>query len=156
MLILSVQIHSGCHGQGPLSTPTTSLVCPPVKHATIFILHFPWGRVLGHLVSNFMRSHPLLLNWPGTSPPHSRAPGGGASAVGDTLTPLLFPLPLTSWNHPTLYPQFPRSAGASGGLCPPQHLLLGCHQRMREPPLSEGYMPLLSAREWASPQHDIT
>ena len=50
-----------------------------------------------------------------TSPPHSRAPGGGALAAGDTLFSLL-PPPLTSWNCYAFCPQFCRSAGVSGRL----------------------------------------
>ena len=40
-LALSVQVPGGCLGQQPLAAPTTSLACPPVKHAMISTLPFP-------------------------------------------------------------------------------------------------------------------
>ena len=108
------------------------------------IFHGREFRVIGHqslqeAILHSCASEEHLL-------PTQRAPGGRAPVVGDTLTPLLLPPPLTNWNHPTSHPQFPRSARASGGLCPPWHLFPGCYQRMRGPPLSEGYLPLLLAR----------
>ena len=130
ILALSMQIPSGHHGQGPIAIPATRWAYLPVEHAMVSILHFPWGKVWGHWELKFVEGHPPLLHQPGKSPPHSRAPGGGGPAVGDTLIPLL-PLPSTRQNCLASCPQFPRSAGASGGLCPPWHPFLGYCHRMR-------------------------
>ena len=116
---------------------------------------YSMGEVWGYWASKFVRGHPPLLHQPGTSPPHSRAPGVGAPVKGDTLTALLLPPPSTNWNHPASCLQSPRSARTSGGLCPPQHLFLGSHQRMRGSTLSKDYTPLLSARGKGVPRNDI-
>ena len=126
-LILSAQIPDGHHGQGPFAVPASRLACPAGRHATISSLQVTWGKVWGHLALKFMGSHPLLLCWPETSPPHSRAPAGGAPVVVDTLIPLLhhLPLPSSSQNHHAMHSQFARSVGVTDRPCLPQHLFWG-------------------------------
>ena len=84
-------------------------------------------------------SHRVPQHWP--DPPHQGAPGGGASAVGDTLNFLLhltWVLTSQTCHLATSHPA--RLAGASGGHCLSKHPFLSYPQVMR------GYMPLLPGR----------
>ena len=118
MLILSTWIPSGHHGQGPLTVPTTRLACLPVKHATVSILHFPWGKVWGHWVLKFTWGHPLLLCQPEMSPLHSRAPGGEVpEGAGTQGLPLLLLWAQTSQIGHLVSSHLPRLARAASGPC---------------------------------------
>ena len=86
---------------------------------------FCMGEGSGLPASKFTGSCPPLLCQPETSPPHSRAPGGGAPVARKTLIPLLLPLPLTSWNCCIVHSQCAWLAGAFCRPCPSWHLTLG-------------------------------